>query len=221
MSRNLQDCAIFPGSFDPIHRGHIELAERVCDHYGWERVYLIPSAHFRNRPTSPQLSGSWRLRLCRAALAERPDTRLRLLEHEIANRTPGYLIDTVHALRERFGGDDRADDAGQRVSVLLGSDLLAEIGQWKAIDELAQAVHLYLFSRPSSDEDEPPATAILERSHFHYTLCPTPPYFVSSSDIRQRIAVGKSIAGLVPSSVAELIAEHHLYCAHSLAIDAE
>lgn len=218
MSDTSCNYAIFPGSFDPIHNGHIELAEHACLHYGWEHVYLIPSSHFHNRPVSPQLSGDWRLRLCRAALDERPATRLRLLGHEITDHAPGYLIDTVRTVHKRFGNDGGADEEW-RVRVILGSDLLTEIGQWKAIDELVQRVHFYFFSRPS--DTEPFSTAILEQHRFHYTFCPTPPYFVSSSDVRQRTAVNESIADLVPSSVAEIIAANHLYRATDLAIDIE
>lgn len=212
--------AILPGSFDPIHNGHLELAEYAAHHYAWERVYFIPSAHFPNRATPLHLSGRWRVRLCRAALAERATSRLALLAHEVTHHRPGYLIDTVRALQQRWRL--RASGPHPRVNVLLGSDLLHELANWKEIDELSHLTHIYLFHRPhlnNGNYNTTPRTrsraqadqTLLTTHGFPHTLCDNPPLPVSSSEIRQRIARQQSIADLVPDSVERLIRQHRLY----------
>lgn len=233
--------AIFPGSFDPIHNGHIQMAEYACHQYGWERIYLIPTSHFLNRRTPIVLSGEWRLKLCRAALEERnalPGTlpsSLRLLEHEITTHAPGYLIDTVRrAIRQQAQGHEGTGTAGTRVQVLLGSDLLSEIGGWEQVDELARWVHLYVCGRGGGTNNDTSNdtnndtngdanndtrragmskadAASLTAHGFQYTVCANPRNPTSSTEVRRRVAANESIRDMVPAAVERLIANHRLY----------
>ena len=210
--------AIFPGSFDPIHNGHMQMARYARRRFGLQRIYLIPTAYFANRRAAMALSGEWRLRLCRAAVAD--DPTLQLLGHEIAANSPGYLIETVRTLRRRWGRSGR-------MAVLLGSDLMAEIGSWKAVDDLARCVHLYIFDRRGSGSATGTGgateaagaaemggtidTAPLIEHGFRYTLCDNAPYVMSSSEVRAQITAGGDIGGAVPPAVARLIDRYRLY----------
>ena len=188
--------AIFPGSFDPIHNGHVQIARYMCQHYAFDAIYFIPTDHFVNRAIPMVLSGEWRVRLCKAALET--EAQMTVLDHEVTHHTPGYLIKTIDILRHAW-------NESHPINVIIGNDLLNEMHEWKAFASLVRSAHFYIFNRASA----PKSTRMYER--LQYTHCNNSIYHISSTEVRTAIKERRSVHALLPGAVARLIQDHRLY----------
>jgi nicotinate-nucleotide adenylyltransferase len=181
---------ILGGAFDPPHVGHVELARAAREHYGLDELLVLVVAGPGHKDTSA--SAADRLELARLAFADVPDTRVELDRY----------ARTVDSLEER-----RPEDA----IFLLGGDELAAFERWKDPERVLELVPLGVAMRPGVSESElREARARLpapDRISF-FAMTPSP---VSSNDIRERIAHGEPVDGLVPPAVAEAIERLGLY----------
>jgi nicotinate-nucleotide adenylyltransferase len=179
----------YGGTFDPIHHGHLILAREAVEKLGLDRLYFIPNATSPHKTGTLSAPSNMRAELIRAAIENEP--RFDLEEMELERPGVSYTIDTILALRERFG-------PAAKFFYLLGEDNVASLPSWRRIDELH---HLMTF-------------AILWRS-VHATPLPfitvERRIDISSTEIRKRIANGQSIRYLVPDKVHDLILQHSLY----------
>ena len=194
MTKPLDRIGLFGGSFDPIHFGHLLVAQAACEELSLSRLFFIPAAQSPFKPENKPAPASERVRLLRLALAGQ--TQYEVDEQEVARGGLSYSIDTVSGYRRRF--------PKAQMFFLIGADHIAQLPKWRSADELARLVEFVVIPRPG----EPPAALPLP---FRLRTLTGFPLGVSSSQIRARVKSGLPVQGLVPSAVAEAIRNSRLY----------
>lgn len=185
---------LFGGSFDPIHLGHLILAEIAAEQLKLDHVYFIPNAVSPLKTRAPLASGRDRLAMIRAAVRNHP--KFKVLDVEIRRPPPSYTFDTVAALS---GG------ASAKMFFLIGADALSDLARWHRARELARRVTFAVFRRPGSAGVRPPAW-VRRRVEVDGPLID-----ISSTAIRERVRRGKPIRYFVPDPVAALVGRKGLY----------
>lgn len=204
---------VLGGTFDPIHIGHLRGALEVAELLALDEVRLIPSARPPHRDT-PQVTAEQRLQLVRLAVEGEP--LLRVDDRELARTTPSWTIDTLESLRGELGVDDQ-------LFLLLGWDAFCGLPSWQRWTELLQHCHVLVLQRPDADTEAPEALRDLLAARSvnePAALCGPvgqiafvwqTPLAVSATDIRRRLATGRSVRFLLPDAVLHYIDAHGLY----------
>jgi nicotinate-nucleotide adenylyltransferase len=187
--------AILGGTFNPVHVGHLCLAEEVRSAFGYDRVILVPANQPVHKDPSPVIPGAHRLAMLRLAVAGCDG--LVVDDGELVRGGPSWTIDTVEELVPRYG-------IAGRPGLVIGDDLAAGFAGWKDAARLARTVDLIL-ARRTGEHHAPFA--------WPHRVVMNPLVTVSSSDIRRRVAEGRSIRFLTPDPVVAYIAAHGLYTA--------
>ena len=185
---------LFGGSFDPVHLGHLLVAQAAREELGLDRLFFIPAAQSPFKPNSKPTSGAHRLRLLHLALAGK--TWCEIDEQELRRGGVSYTIDTLRDYAKRF--------PKARLSYLIGADNVAKLPSWRDAAELARLAEFIVVPRPGQTETPFPKP-------FHGRALKGFPLGVSSSQIRFRIKAGQPIDHLVPGTVAEAIRSSSLY----------
>ena len=194
---------ILGGTFDPIHMGHLEAASAARRVLSLDRVLLLPARTPPHRSTEPRASMFHRFAMAALAAAERDMT---VSDLELRRDGPSYTALTLEALqREGF--------TPSQLYFIAGSDAFAEVGTWYDYPRILQLANFVVISRPGAAHP----SALIPN---HQSPIPAVPTVfsveantpnVSSTEIRRLVGSGKSIEGLVPSSVAGHISRHRLY----------
>ena len=180
---------IFGGSFNPIHLGHLLLAETAREEFKLDRVVFIPAGQPPHKPSRGLLSGLTRLKLIQLAI--RDAFAFVASDIELRRSGPSYTIDTVKLLRQQA--------AEAELWLLIGEDMLdVRWVQWNQLKRLCTIVVAHRGRKPSRPE----------KGLVWLTM---PRLEISSSNIRKRVASGRSIRYLVPDAVGRYIREHRLY----------
>jgi nicotinate-nucleotide adenylyltransferase len=200
---------VLGGTFDPIHMGHLVIAEEARIKLGFSEVLFVPAGQpwlKSDRNITPAVH---RVEMVRRAIADNPHFKLCTLE--IDRHGPSYTVDTLTMLRKQLGSE-------ASLFFILGRDTLAELPLWKEPQKLAQLCRLVVAPRLVLSEAEGSSTKDLKHLE---TAIPglldkviqldMPVIGISSSEIRQRIAQGLSIRYLVPPEVEKYITEHKIY----------
>lgn len=185
--------ALFGGSFDPVHHGHLVLAQDALDQLQLDKVIFIPAGINPHKLyAAPKADGLQRLKMLQGAVAS--EERMSVEPMELFREGPSYTVDTVEAIQARW--------PEARLFLLLGEDNLINLHTWHKIARLKQLVEFVCFGRAteSGAQTSLPQTQRLERR-----------IDISSTEIRQRIAAGLSIRYLVPESVRAFIYSHAIY----------
>jgi nicotinate-nucleotide adenylyltransferase len=190
------------GTFDPIHLGHVAMAEAGADCAGLDRVLVVPAGVPPHRRAATATAGD-RLEMCRIATAGHP--RLEVSDVELRRPGPSYTVETLRTLAEEH------PDA--ELHLLLGWDAAREIRSWREPDEVLRLARLVVVTRPGYPK---PVEADLRAAGIdpeRVLLCdvPTPP--VESTDVRRVVEQGGSLAGLVHPGVESYLRRHRLYAA--------
>lgn len=180
---------LFGGSFDPVHLGHLLVAQAALEELGLSRVVFIPAAQSPFKPGTAPAPPALRLRWLRIALAGRPEFDVDGLEFRRPG--PSYTIDTVREFASRF--------PGASLHWLIGADHVATLPQWRDATELARLVTFVVIPRPGCEPSPLPAPYRLQFLRGW-------PLSVSSSELRDRLRAGRPVAHLLPPFVAEAIA---------------
>ena len=190
---------ILGGSFNPPHRGHVELTRHALRELGLSRVLLMPARVSPGKPAEDEPNPAHpehRLAMCRLAAAAVEGVEACALE--IERDAPSYTVDTLRALH-----DEHPDIA---LTFILGADAASTLPDWHEVGELPAlarfAVALRVGGRPIIEPD---------RAGFPIVRLHMPVIEVSSSLVRERVRRGLPVDELVGSSVASYIAEHGLY----------
>ena len=181
---------IFGGTFNPIHLGHLLLAETARETLALDRVLFIPVQQPPHKRLRDLLPGPARMALIELAIRDHP--AFVASDIELARPGPSYSIETVRILRRQF--------PAAKLFLLIGEDMLA-VG-WLAWGELRRLCTVAAAHRPDSPR---PASGRGVR------WLPMPRLDIASSDIRKRLAAGRSIRYLVPGAVERHIRQHQLY----------
>ena len=192
-----ESIGLYGGSFDPIHLGHLIVARDALEQLGLSRMIFLPAAispHKLGR--APGASGEDRLAMLRAAVAG--EDSFAVDPCELGRVGPSYTVDTVRDLRDRL-------PEGARLFYLIGEDNVPALGTWHRSKLLRKLVQFVVCRRraPRGSSAATPTTHVFPVVERWVDL--------SSTEIRKRVAAGRSIRYLVPPGVEEIIAARKLY----------
>jgi nicotinate-nucleotide adenylyltransferase len=194
--------ALMGGTFDPIHIGHLILAQEACDQLGLTEVYIAPAGdppHKRDRRLAPVED---RLQMVEAAIAGNPAFRASRIDADRPG--PHYTVDTVKLFRDQLPCDTE-------LYFLMGFDSLTELPGWYRPEELIAACHPVALSRYNVPIDWEWLEARLPGIRERVTLLDMPELEIASHQIQERVRAGRSIRYLVPDGVRAYIMKHGLY----------
>ncbi len=194
---------VLGGTFDPIHIGHLILAEEVRARLNLAETLFVPAGQPWLKVDSPISPAEHRVEMVRLAIADKPYFKLSTMEIERAGYS--YTVDTIAELKLQLG-------AGDELFFILGWDNLAELPRWRQPSRLITMCRLVAVPRlgyplPDLKALEASIPGLSQR----VTLMEKPEIDISASAIRDRIAQGLSIHHLVPEPVDEYIKHHKLY----------
>ncbi len=178
---------IYGGTFDPIHHAHLILAREAREELGLEELIFVPAAVAPHKD-SPAASAEMRLSMLRAAIEG--ETAFAVDECELRRAPPSYTIDTVEEIQQR--------QADLEIFYLVGEDNVAALASWHRFERLEKMVRFIVLDRTGAQINHP--YEVIQRK-----------IDISATDIRNRIASGRSIRYLVPPKVEEIIRRNNLY----------
>ncbi len=204
---------ILGGTFDPVHIGHLRGALEVAELLDLDEVRLIPSARPPHRGT-PQVSAEDRLAMVQCAV--QGVEPLTVDDRELRRDKPSYTVDTLISLRQELAPNDQ-------VFLLLGWDAFCGLPSWHRWEELLDHCHILVLQRPDADSEAPDElrNLLAGRSVSDPLSLNGPggqisfiwqtPLEISATQLRERLASGRSIRFLVPDAVLAYIHTHGLY----------
>lgn len=193
------------GTFNPVHNGHLIVAQDAMEAFGFSKVLFVPCRIPPHKKKPSIVSPRHRLAMLQAAL--RGDSRFVLSDVDIMRKGVSYSVDTIRALCQR--------EPDAEIQFIIGSDTLMELHQWKNVYDLLELCRFAIVERPGHElntisredlnlESSWAARLLGNSTRGHMTD-------ISASDIRRRVAEGRSIRYLAPPPVEAYIAKHRLY----------
>jgi len=182
------------GSFDPIHHGHLIVAQAVLEALGLEELRFVPARQQPFKQGKHAAPAEARARMVSLAIAGEP--RFRLERAELDRDGPSYTVDTLRALS--------AANPGRRLALLVGADAAAELPAWRDAATLPALADLVVFARPG---------AVIPALPWPVHTVQVPAVDISATAVRRRAAEGRSLRYWVPDAVAEFIRVERLYLA--------
>jgi nicotinate-nucleotide adenylyltransferase len=203
---------ILGGTFDPVHLGHLLLAEQAREALALDRVILMPAARPPHKPGRVLTPFDVRLEMVRLAIGDAEGLVVSGIERDPAR--PSWTVETLRRLLTAAG-------APEEIWLLLGADSLEELPTWREPEEIVRLARLAVYPRPGWDA----ATMVASlspaqeawRAAGRLVLLEGPRLALSSSEIRERSRQGRSLRFLVPEPVRSFIAIHGLYRDEALA----
>jgi len=178
---------VFGGTFDPVHVGHLAIANAALDELGLDRVYFVPARRSPLKQDGPVASAEDRLAMLTLATGDEP--RFRVSTVELDREGPSFTVDTLESLR-----------AEGQIFLILGSDAYADFDRWREPARIRDLATIVLAARPGAP-NAPAGVRMLD----------SPLMDISSRELRARAARGRSLRYLVPKAALRYIEEHRLY----------
>jgi nicotinate-nucleotide adenylyltransferase len=192
---------VLGGTFDPVHIGHLVLAERAREQLGLERVLWVPAGEPWRKPERTITPAAQRLAMIKLAIARRAAFEVSTIE--TGRPGPSYSVDTLAALREQRPDSDPV--------FILGLDALTDLPNWRQPELLIELAALAVAAREGERMSEVDLNRLLPGLAKRTTWVDMPRLDISATELRQRASAGLSIRYLVPDAVADYVAENHLY----------
>jgi nicotinate-nucleotide adenylyltransferase len=184
---------LFFGSFNPVHIGHMAIANYMVEFTEMQQLWFVVSPHNPLKQRRSLLANHHRLELVHLAIGD--DHRYRVSDIEFRMPTPSYTIDTLARLAEKYPKRDFV--------LIMGSDQLPTFPKWKNASEIIQHYTRYVYPRPGHPVDA--------QAHRNLVLVDAPHMEISSSFIRQAIREGRDIDRFLPEPVRQYIDEMNFY----------
>jgi len=184
---------LFFGSFNPIHIGHLVIANYILNETDIKKIWFVVSPQNPLKQHKTLLNEYDRLHLVRMAIQD--DNRLKTSDIEFSLPRPSYTVDTLAHLSEKYGGDE--------FPIIMGSDSFQNIDKWKNFKTIINNHPICIYKREGFE--------LLNKFNGNITLLDSPLIEISASGIRKLISEGKSIRYLVPENVREEIETRQLY----------
>ncbi len=196
---------IFGGSFDPIHLGHLWIAEAAREHCMLDEVRFLPAATSPLKPNGPVALDLDRIEMVRLAISGHPSFQLD--DREIRRGKVSYTVDTVAQIKQEHPESE--------LVLIIGSDSLTTFDRWHQPRQLLDLVTLAVIQRGGEEAVDFSAlndfTSADRMKAMRQQVVPMPWIEVSSTDLRSRVAAGKSIRYQVPAAVGAMIEAKALY----------
>lgn len=204
--QNKRFTAVFGGTFDPIHKAHLALADKVLEMDLADEIMFVPAAKPPHKLDKPITSADHRTAMLKLALETNPDYAMS--DYEIVNkRKASYTVHTLRALQAAF--------PERRFKLIMGMDNFRDFDSWHRYQEIINNFDLIIFSRP---ENLKPSLALIEQKFGNRIAGKLAQSFVdsvnidmSATDIRTKVNREEDISDLVLPSIADYIIENGLY----------
>lgn len=194
MTENQERIGVFGGTFDPVHNAHIAMARAAAEGADLDQVLFMVAARPPHKSGGTAASEEDRYDMVEAALADEP--RMAASRLELEREGPSYTADTLRELHARH------PDA--ELFLIIGMDSLVDLPKWREPDVILKLAQLLVIPRPGD-------WSVPEVLDGHYEIIPFVETPVSSTEVRDRLAAGESLDGLVPTEVQQLIEERGIY----------
>ena len=199
---------ILGGTFDPIHHGHLAIAEEAREALGLERILFVPTRSPVHKPGRPVGAAEDRLAMVGLAIADNPTFAVSRIE--VDRDGPSYTVDTL----ERLDAEAREDGREPDLTFILSAEAYADLPTWHRPERILELCRMAVVPRPGAGRPDPPTMERLVPGAAGRTIVIDGPLLgVSGSAVRSRIAAGRSIRYLVPAAVIAYIGDHALYAA--------
>jgi nicotinate-nucleotide adenylyltransferase len=196
---------VFGGTFDPVHVGHLVMAEQCREQAKLDRVLFVPAARPPHKQERIISDFTHRAEMLRLALAGQPAFQVDELERDRPG--PSFTVETLQELL--------AHNPGEQFELLLGADCLPDLPTWKDPARIVQLAGLVVVNRPGfalmTPEMLRASLGLAPESVARFQAVDSPLLEISSRDLRRRVAAGLSIRYLVPRAVECYIEAHRLY----------
>ena len=186
---------LYFGSFNPIHHGHLVIANFILQHAHLDQVWFIVSPQNPLKRTASLLNEYHRLHLVR--LAVEGESKLRASDIEFKLPKPSYTVDTLTYLQEKYPNDE--------FSIIMGSDSFQNLTKWKNHQWLIRHYPIFVYRRPEHEK----LPTYPDAKHIEIVDAPLLP--ISSTDIRGKLKAGQTVRYLLPDSVLEEIEKSGYY----------
>jgi nicotinate-nucleotide adenylyltransferase len=193
--------AILGGTFDPIHFGHLAMAEEVCWQLDVARIFFVPAAQQPLKAWKHIASAEDRLAMVRLAIADNPS--FDVCDLEIRRGGPSFTVDTLATLRE-------ASPHAEWIFV-AGADILRDLPRWHAIDRLFELCRFAIVTRPGHPIDFDQLYQMLPVARGHVTEVGGLHLDISATDLRERLVRGAPVRYQMPDAVVDYIQQHGIY----------
>lgn len=193
---------IFGGSFNPVHKGHIHLAENIKNELELDRIILVPSGNSPHRSMAEYADGKDRLEMLK--LAAQGKEWLEVSDYELNADRISYSIYTVEHFRRKFPED--------RLFLLLGSDMLLSFDKWYKFQEILKKATLAVVSRSGGDMAKLKEKAEKLSQYGEILISEAEPFIASSTEIREKIKKNSDLTCYLEKNVVQYIKLKGLYC---------
>lgn len=193
---------VYGGTFDPVHFGHLLLAETCREQCALDEVWFIPAAQSPHKQHKVSSSPRQRIEMLRFAVSGHPQFRISKIELE--RPAPSYTVDTLRQLT--------LEDPSREIFLLMGADSLDDLPTWRDPLDILQLAHVVAVSRgrtPASTDRL--VDALGEQVKSRIRLLTMPAIDLAASDLRQRARTGRSLRFMTPRPVELFIQQHQLY----------
>ncbi len=188
----LSKIGLFGGTFDPIHIGHLIVAEWVWDALALDTVFFIPNNIHPFQKRQSISAGDLRLKMLELAIRSFP--QFQISPYELQRKEVSYTIDTLRYFRKQY--------PNAQLNVIIGADNLADFDKWKEPQAILQEAQLVVYNRKGAAKKiDAPNIVYLETPHIE----------ISSTQIRERLRNGRSCQALLPADVYRFIVDNGLY----------
>lgn len=194
---------IFGGSFNPIHNGHIYLAENTKNNLGLEKIIFVPSgiSPHKHKPVSDYVSGEHRINMLKIALDGK--NYFEISDYELECKRISYSIYTVRHFRSIFPDDE--------LYLLIGSDMFMSFDKWYCFQDIMSLVTLAVTSREDGNLNNLEKKAVELEKFGRIIINKTSPFPLSSSEIRKKIMKNENCTCYLNKNVVEYITSNNLY----------
>ena len=192
---------IMGGTFNPIHLGHLMIAEEARQVFDLEQVLFIPSYMTPNKEVHGA-TAQQRLEMTRLATADNP--YFTVSDLEMHRQGPSYTVDTIHYLQDHYG---------HRYSFyfISGTDTIQDLHNWNQPEEILRLCHVIGATRPDGTAGIDPVIESFGDLGKHILRLPVPTMDISSTELRRRLQTGRSVRYMIPPSVLDYIRKNGIY----------
>lgn len=185
---------LYFGSFNPIHNGHLVIANYMLAFAGLDRLWFVVSPHNPHKTKSSLLADHHRLELVNRAIGD--NSKMKASNIEFGLPQPSYTINTLAYLSEKY--------PEYRFSLIMGSDNLATLHKWKNYEEILKHYEILVYPRPGNDGGP-------LKAHPHVKMVDAPLVEISSTFIREAVKNKKDVRYFLPQAAWEYLREMHFY----------